>query len=170
MNNQSKLIFLGDSLTDWNDWGRFGPHYNAGISGDTTEGLTYRLQSILDKKPTTVVLMIGINDLLQGIPLSQIKANYTLLIESLEPIKNLLILSTLPCGHFDDCDYINGQVIALNIFLKSQVKGRGLTYVDLYKDFINSEGNLRNAFTSDGVHLSDAGYEVWEKGLISYLT
>ncbi|MEA3374070.1 MAG: GDSL-type esterase/lipase family protein [Campylobacterota bacterium] len=164
-----ELIFLGDSLTAYNNWNRFGPHYNGGIPGDTTDGLLYRLQHTLNKQPDTVVLMIGINDLLQGVPLSQVKSNYTLLIDSLEAVERLLILSNLPIARFDDRDELNAKVIALNIFLKSMVKERGLTYVDLYKHFTDGRGDLVDEYTSDGVHLSEAGYRVWEEQLTSYL-
>ena len=86
---QTDLLFLGDSLTDYHDWGHFGKHFNAGIAGDTTDGLLYRMEYILDKKPATVVLMIGINDLLQGVSLEQLKQNYLKVLDSLKKIKQL---------------------------------------------------------------------------------
>ncbi len=166
MGSQTALIFLGDSLTSYHNWNRFGPHYNAGIPGDTTEGLIFRLQHTLDKQPETVILMIGINDLLQGVPLNQVKSNYTLLLDLLEPVKRLLILSDLPITQFDDRDELNAKVIALNIFLKNIVKERELTYIDLYRHFSNDRGDLIDEYTSDGVHLSEAGYRVWEEELL----
>jgi len=39
----SDLIFLGDSLTAFHDWSAFGKHRNAGVAGDTTDGLLHRL-------------------------------------------------------------------------------------------------------------------------------
>lgn len=164
------LIFLGDSLTSYHNWSRFGPHYNGGIPGDTTDGLLYRLQSILNKKPHTVAIMIGINDLLQGVSLEQVISNYTLILDSLASIEKLLILSNLPIGRFfDDRDEFNAKVIALNLFLKSIAKERGFTYVDLYRSFTDERGDLMDAYTCDGVHLSDTGYEVWESVITSYL-
>jgi acyl-CoA thioesterase-1 len=49
---------------------------NASISGDTTSGGLARLPSLLrDKKPGLVVLELGGNDALRGLPLDQTRAN-----------------------------------------------------------------------------------------------
>jgi len=159
---QTDLLFLGDSLTDYHDWGHFGKHFNAGIAGDTTDGLLYRMEYILDKKPATVVLMIGINDLLQGVSLEQLKQNYLKILDSLKKIKQLIILSTLPVIDDTQTREINDRVVALNIFLKIEAKKRGAEYVDLYSHFIDSKKGLMKEYTIDGVHLNDNGYKLWE--------
>jgi acyl-CoA thioesterase-1 len=49
---------------------------NASISGDTTAGGRARLQPLLDKyRPTHVVLELGANDALRGLPLDATQAN-----------------------------------------------------------------------------------------------
>ena len=160
---KTELIFLGDSLTDYHNWRDFGPHHNAGIAGDTTDGLLYRLQYTLDKKPKTIVLMIGINDLLQGVPLQQVKETYAMLLDSLEGIEWLIILSTLPVTSIPQTVQINEDVIALNYFLKRSSKERGFIYVNLYNSFSNAHGGLFEKYTVDGVHLNDEGYRLWER-------
>ncbi len=162
---KSTLLFLGDSLTSYKDWSSFGPHHNAGIAGDTTDGLLYRLHYTLKKKPTTVILMIGINDLLQGVPLQQVKANYTQILDALGVIEELVILSNLPVISQPETVQINEDVIALNYFLKRTAKERGLTYIDLYRAFSNPNGGLHQQYTLDGVHLNSKGYELWEEVL-----
>ena len=159
---QTDLLFLGDSLTDYHNWSRFGKHFNAGIAGDTTDGLLYRMEYILDKKPETIVLMIGINDLLQGINLEQIEQNYLKILDSLEKTKRLIILSTLPVIDDIQTREINDKVTALNIFLKIEAKKRGAEYVDLYSHFTDSKKGLIKKYTIDGVHLNDSGYKLWE--------
>jgi len=63
---QSDIIMLGDSITDEGEWTELlGLNVkNRGISGDTTERILHRLNSILESKPKQVFLMIGINDLI----------------------------------------------------------------------------------------------------------
>lgn len=163
------LLFLGDSLTAFHDWQDFGGHYNAGVPGDTTEGLLYRLGYLLDKGPHTVVLMIGINDLLQGVNLETVKTNYRLIIESLEDVGRVILLSNLPITRFADADGLNAKVIVLNMFLKELASTHGLTYLDLYACFKDESGKLKEAYTTDGVHLTAMGYEVWEEQLTSIL-
>ncbi len=159
---KSDLIFIGDSLTDYHDWRHFGAHHNAGIAGDTTDGLLYRLHYSLDKKPHIVVLMIGINDLLQGVPLTQIKHNYLKVLDTLSEIDKLFILSTLPVIANEQTEQINDNVIALNVFLKIEAKQREIHYIDLYSHFVDKHDGLQEKFTVDGVHLNTAGYRLWE--------
>ena len=63
----NKIVFLGNSITEkggnWNK--RFGVNniVNRGVSGDITEGILSRLDEIIYYKPTTIFLLIGINDI-----------------------------------------------------------------------------------------------------------
>src|SRR5688572_10930582 len=55
---------------------------NASISGDTTSGGLARLKPLLDKhKPAVVVLELGANDGLRGLPVAQIRTNLGALIK-----------------------------------------------------------------------------------------
>jgi acyl-CoA thioesterase I len=54
---------------------------NAGISGDTTAGGLARLDWVLQKKIDVLVLALGANDGLRGLPLTQTKANLQTIID-----------------------------------------------------------------------------------------
>ena len=55
---------------------------NASISGETTAGGLARLEKLLDdNKPAVIVLELGANDALRGLPLSAPRANLTRMIE-----------------------------------------------------------------------------------------
>ena len=54
---------------------------NAGISGDTTAGGLARLDWVLQKKVDVLVLALGANDGLRGLPLAQTKANLQAIID-----------------------------------------------------------------------------------------
>lgn len=159
---QADLIFLGDSLTDWHNWHLFGPHLNAGIAGDTTDGLLSRIPALLQKKPHTVILMIGINDLLDGTILEEVKRNYLRILDALSGVEQLIILSTLPVTNAYQTDQINQDVIAINAFLKNEAKKRQLHYVDLYSSFVGEHSGIQRQYTVDGVHLNSQGYLLWE--------
>ena len=132
MQKQFDLIFLGDSLTDFHDWSSFGKHHNAGIAGDTTDGLLYRLHYTLEKKPKTLLLMIGINDLLQGQYVEMMKNNYEKIFETIKGIEHVIILSLLPVEAMDQTSQINDNVIILNHFLRSECTANQFVFVDLY--------------------------------------
>ena len=48
---------------------------NMGISGDTTSGGLARLKPGLDLKPSIVILELGANDGLRGLPVAQMRSN-----------------------------------------------------------------------------------------------
>ena len=54
---------------------------NAGISGDTTAGGLARLDWLLQRKIDVLVLALGANDGLRGLPVAQMKANLQAIIE-----------------------------------------------------------------------------------------
>jgi acyl-CoA thioesterase-1 len=54
---------------------------NAGVSGDTTAGGLARLDWLLQKKVDVLVLALGANDGLRGLPIAQTKANLQTIID-----------------------------------------------------------------------------------------
>jgi acyl-CoA thioesterase-1 len=64
-----------------------GLHYgvvNAGISGETTAGGRSRIGKILEFHPTLVILELGANDGLRGLPVSEMEKNLAAIIETLQ--------------------------------------------------------------------------------------
>jgi acyl-CoA thioesterase I len=77
---------------------------NAGVSGDTsTDGLA-RLPSVLEYKPDIVILELGANDGLRGIPVDATRANLDELIAGLERAGAKVVLAgmTLPPNYGPD--------------------------------------------------------------------
>ena len=71
MQNNQSIIFLGDSLTEWFELGKYFPGLaiiNEGIAGDTTYGVLQRLEAIIKKPAKKIFLMIGINDIFNDFP------------------------------------------------------------------------------------------------------
>ena len=169
MHKRSDLIFIGDSLTQFHDWSNFGIHHNAGIAGDTTDGLLYRLHYSLDKNPSTLVFQIGINDLLQGSYVEIVQQNFTKIFKHIKAIENVYILSLLPVEMLDQTLQINENIILLNHFLKQLAKAHDFSYIDLYSQMVLKNGGIKNDLTSDGVHLTAKAYLLWETVLKNHL-
>jgi lysophospholipase L1-like esterase len=99
-----EVVFLGDSITAGEDWNTlFGAPYiiNAGIGGDTTNGVISRLSTVTISRPRKIFLMVGINDLPLRLHenISYILTNYeTILrqIRSESPDTVVYIESVLP--------------------------------------------------------------------------
>lgn len=93
------VVFLGDSLTAGHGLGgdqafpavvqhRIADRglpiraLNAGVSGDTTAGGVRRLEWLLRKKPEVVVVELGANDGLRGLPLEMTEENLRRIVTS----------------------------------------------------------------------------------------
>jgi acyl-CoA thioesterase-1 len=78
---------------------------NASISGDTTSGGRARLASLLDKyRPATVVIELGANDALRGLPIAATEDNLRAMIKTSQAIgaKVLLIGMQIPPNYGSD--------------------------------------------------------------------
>jgi hypothetical protein len=95
-------LLLGDSISLW-----FPPELlppdtvwlNQGISGETSRGLLKRLNIVDQTKPQKIFIMIGINDLLQGMKDDSVVANHLLIIRYLRkvhPQSKIIVQSILP--------------------------------------------------------------------------
>ena len=61
------------------------------------------------------------------------------------------------------------EVRRANAAIRDEATGRGLRLVDLHPEFDDGTGGLRDAETSDGLHLTRAGYDRWAEVLAPVL-
>ena len=140
---------------------------NLGIAGDTTTGVLHRLKPLKIKTVKDFYILIGINDVLSGYKLSDIKSNYLYIIEELAKrnIENTYLISLPPVAkELPSSDLINNQVIELNQYLKKLAKDRKIHFIDIYSDLAEN-GYLNTLYTTDGLHLNSNGYEIVTKHL-----
>jgi len=93
-----RIVALGDSLTSGRGIGKDeaypavlqkrlvggGYHYqvvNAGVSGDTTERALRRYREALDGDVKVLIVALGANDGLRGVPVERLKSNLSAIIE-----------------------------------------------------------------------------------------
>ena len=155
------VAFIGDSLTDGYDVKSYYPQYtvvNRGIGGDTTFGLEERLQvSLYDLKPKVVVMLIGANNI------HSMLDNYERILQSLQenlPESKIVLLSLTSMSREWGR---NNQLAAYNnVRIKKLAEKYAYTFVDLYLPLMNPEtGEIYDAYTTDGGHLTPKGYEVF---------
>jgi acyl-CoA thioesterase-1 len=77
---------------------------NAGISGDTTSGGLARIGEVLALRPAIVILELGANDGLRGIPIASSQANLDRMIATLKKADARVVLAgmTLPPNYGPD--------------------------------------------------------------------
>ena len=76
---------------------------NMGISGDTTSAGRARIRSAIEQKPAIVILELGANDGLRGLPVAQMQSNLEELIQDFQKAGAKVILAgmTLPRNYGD---------------------------------------------------------------------
>jgi acyl-CoA thioesterase-1 len=76
---------------------------NMGVSGDTTSGGRSRMRAALDQKPTIVILELGANDGLRGLPIAQMRLNLEGMIKDFQKGGAKVVLAglTLPRNYGD---------------------------------------------------------------------
>ena len=72
---------------------------NRGISGDVTEGILYRITEITDSNPLKIFLMIGTNDLAQGVTKELTFQNICKIVKTIQsqtPKTEIIVQSLFP--------------------------------------------------------------------------
>ncbi len=158
-------ILFGDSLFLWFPTDRLPSDrfwLNQGISGDTTAGMLRRISSFNQTRPDRIYVMAGINDLRRGASDQTVLSNLRLMIERLRqahPNAGIVVYSILPTRlpalPSDRIRRINASLAAIS-------RQEGASFYDLQTHFAGTDGILRRELTTDGLHLSRRGYEVWQ--------
>ena len=171
-NTRNEIIFLGNSITDGGEFTELFRNKrikNRGISGDTTEGVLFRLREVTESKPSKVFLLIGINDLARGASPDSVLSNIIRIAETIMEQSHktkVYVQSILPVnpdfGKFTGHCSKTEEVIQINAKLKEWCSQSNPYYIDLFTHFSNETDNQMDpAFTNDGLHLTGPGYLKW---------
>jgi lysophospholipase L1-like esterase len=159
---------VGDSLSQWFPADRLPGRQlwlNQGISGDTTTGILDRISFLDNAKPDTIYFMAGVNDLKRGTNERDVLRNISQIITRLKrqhPTAQIIVQSILPTRSEQ---IPNDRIRKLNPQIQELAQRQGVDYLDLQQQFRDSDGSLRADLTTDGIHLSPQGYQVWQGAL-----
>ncbi|GAA4279912.1 GDSL-type esterase/lipase family protein [Gaetbulibacter aestuarii] len=177
-----EYLFLGDSITEQGNWVERLQNktvLNHGIKGDISISVLRRLDETIRQQPKTILLMIGTNDLAKDIPETEVIKNTfeiirrlheglsdtTIFLQSILPVNN-----TIPAfeARFDNAEAIQN----INRALIQPPSELTFNYLDLHEDFKDEHNRLISACTTDGLHLTEKGYQHWlnilkEEGIIA---
>lgn len=156
------LVMYGDSITEWGPWhdGIQGVTLaNRGLSGDTTDGMKYRIESTTACQPKLICMMAGINDLSQGYSVDEIMENYSQMLNYWhERDIEVWVQSTLFVGQ--RLNELNPLVAQLNQELIKLCNNTGADYIDL-NAVICPHGFLPLTCSADDLHLNSYAYGKW---------
>ena len=172
--HEHRVVFMGNSITEgWlsirPEFFKNKPYVNRGISGQTTPQMLVRFrQDVIHLKPSTVVLLAGINDIAENTGPSTIEmiANNIVSMAELAKVNhiNVIICSVLPANKFPWREGLKPaeKVIKLNTILKSYSKKHKLAYVNYYSAMVNDSHGLKKELGEDGIHPNKNGYLIME--------
>ena len=178
------IVFFGDSITNFYNVDEFFPKnnvINSGISGNITENLLERMDDVYKYNPSKVFLLIGINDLNRGYSSDEILSNMQKIINNIKTHRKytkIYIESIYPINRnvFEDKDYsfnediTNDTIKEINDKIKDMCKENNVQYIDVFSNLLDSEGNLKDIYTKEGLHLSDLGYFKVTSSLSKYVS
>lgn len=143
---------------------------NLGVNGYTTADLIRdELPELVGLTPELVSLLIGVNDVVQGIPSVTYEANLMEILDVLEarlPVGRIVTVSipdytVTPAGadYGDPADQHDG-IVAANAVMARLARERGISFVDIF-DLSVRAAEDRSLVADDGLHPSGAQYALW---------
>jgi lysophospholipase L1-like esterase len=124
-------------------------------------------KDVLAKKPTVVVIQIGVNDASGGVTPTQFKEQLEELIDKLQKGGAQVIQCTCTCRRegYDPSDVLDWKLDALAELARAIAKEKKLPLVDLRKAFLaywkehNPDNKPKGFLTYDGNHWTEAGHK-----------
>ena len=177
------IIFIGDSIVEYYPlqelFGTEKTIVNRGIRGYQTRLLLENLDAHLyGDAVDQIVLLIGTNDIGKDIPMNDALDNLERVIQSIAreyPLSQIKLISIPPVNE--------GKEYKQTVYIRTNEKIREwnqayealasaymqVDFVPIYDSLTDSKGQLQSAYTTDGLHLSVAGYQALSDALKTYL-
>jgi acyl-CoA thioesterase-1 len=142
-----------------------GYHYkviNAGVSGDTTAGGAARIGWVLQHEPEIVIIELGANDGLRGLPISEMRKNLGTIIETSQKKGAKVLLAGMEITPNLGAEYSQEFRESFTLLAK-QYK------VSLIPFFLDDVAGRPEFTQSDGIHPLANGYAVITETVFQYL-
>lgn len=174
-NKGGEIIFLGNSITEQGPWDElFGNNniINRGIGGDTSDGILFRLDEIIESKPSKIFLLIGTNDLRFNKPTSYIRDRIFEIITKIKqktPLTEIYLQNILPTLNRNERPIDSIKILNQKLMIVAQ--NTEIEFIDLFEEFADKSNSeqLYKKYSRDGLHLNGSGYLKWKKIISKYI-
>ena len=169
------IVLIGDSITElggnWSERFNNPKVKNRGIAGDVTDGVLNRLAEICYYNPKKVFLKIGINDLFRNeLTPAYLASNIQKIVDKIHlesPATKIYVQTILPTSYNTS---LKTKIASTNTIIKNSIQTNYYQVIDLHPLFADANDLIITSYTLDGVHLTEAGYVVWQnyiKGFVN---
>ena len=171
------VVIVGSSHVERLDEARFLPRWhviNRGIGSDrigiSERGILHRLDnSVFDCHPDIIVIQNGVNDLGElwrhGTPsVDEIETGYRTVVQRIRsrlPDVPVIIVGLFPTR--EKYAELIPNIKELDRRYQQIAQDTGCTYLEMYSHLADEQGELRKEFSREGLHMTDAGYQIWAK-------
>jgi len=148
---------------------------NLGVNGYTSADLVRdELPALEDLDPGFVTVLIGVNDVVQGVPIETYEANVATILDALltrlpaDRIVSVAIpdYTVTPAGaDYGDPTRQHDAIVANNAVMERLARDRGIAYVDTFDLSLRATGD-RSLVADDGLHPSGAQYRLWVERIL----
>lgn len=183
LEKNENIVFFGDSITEIYPLEDIYDNYqiiNSGISGYKTTDLLEKMDKMLYQyNPTKVILLIGTNDIMKDA--SEEKQEETVNnikkivneIKKNRPMAKLYVESLYPVNRNMKKDMVaertNEAIQNINKNIEIFCNKKKISYINMYDELTDSDGNFDEKYTYDGLHPSTLGFAKITKVLMPYI-
>ncbi len=143
---------------------------NLGVNGFTSvDVIRVELPELDRLRPEFATLLIGVNDVVQGVPIARYEANVEVILGALLdrlPPHRIVAVATpdytvTPAGaDYGDPLRQHDGIVAANDALARLVRAHGIEFVDIFDLSLRARDD-RSLVADDGLHPSGAQYATW---------
>jgi lysophospholipase L1-like esterase len=169
-------LFVGSSSIRLWKLEKSFPHHqviNRGFGGSQiADSVHFADRLVIKHAPKTIVFYAGDNDLAKGKTPEQVAMDFQSFVKAIHeklPDAKIIYIGIKPSlKRWNLVDTIRKA----NRLIEAECRKEDrLAFVDLFPAMLGEDGQPRpELFVKDGLHLSEAGYEVWTKLLIPHLS
>lgn len=171
-----RVVFMGNSITD--NWAAMRPSFfsdngfiGRGISGQSSYQFLSRFRAdVINLRPRLVVINAATNDIAENTHEYDEDMTFGNIVSMVELARanniKVILTTTLPAASFGWNKAITDgpeKIASLNRRLAEYAKKNKIAFVDYYSALVDTDGKTLNPkYSKDGVHPTEAGYEVME--------
>ena len=147
---------------------------NLGVNGYTsTDLIRYELPALDALEPDFATVLIGVNDVVQGVAIETYEANVVTILDALLarlPARRIVTVAipdytVTPAGaDYGDPTQQHDAIAANNAVMERLARERGIAFVDIF-DLSLLAADDRSLVAADGLHPSGAQYALWAERL-----
>ena len=148
---------------------------NLGVNGFTSgDVIGVELPELDRLRPEFATILIGVNDVVQGVPIARYEANVEVILGALLgrlPPHRIVAVTTpdytvTPAGaDYGDPFRQHDGIVAANNALAGLVRARGIEFVDIFDLSLRARDD-RSLVADDGLHPSGAQYATWVERIV----